>query len=166
MKVFGLAGYSGAGKTTLLVRLIPLLSARGLRVSTIKHGHHNFDIDRPGKDSYRHREAGASEVLIASGTRWVLMHELRDEPEPSVDDLIARVTPVDLLLIEGFKSHAHDKLEIHRTVLGKPPLWPDDPQIVAVAGDTAPAGLTLPWLDLEQPAAIADFILHRTGLGR
>jgi molybdopterin-guanine dinucleotide biosynthesis protein B len=164
MKVFGLAGWSGAGKTTLMVALVSQISERGLRVSTIKHAHHAFDVDRPGKDSYRHRDAGATEVLVASSARWALMHEMRDTPETPLDELLTHMTPVDLLLIEGFKSHPHDKLEIHRPTLGKPMLWPDDPHIVAVASDVPLDDLPLPRLDLDDPTAIVEFILTRTGL--
>ncbi|MAO57298.1 MAG: molybdopterin-guanine dinucleotide biosynthesis protein B [Rhodospirillaceae bacterium] len=126
MKVFGLVGWSGSGKTTLLVNLIPELTARGLSVSTMKHTHHNFDIDRKGKDSYEHRAAGAHEVMLTSGKRWVLQRELRGEDEPDMDELIARMAPVDLILIEGFKSHRHDKMEIFRPSVGKPMLAVDD----------------------------------------
>jgi molybdopterin-guanine dinucleotide biosynthesis protein B len=119
MRIFGLAGWSGSGKTTLLAALIPELAARGLTVSTIKHAHHEFDIDRPGKDSWRHRQAGAREVMVASSRRWALMHELRDAPEPPFEDLVARMSPVDLLLVEGWKWHPHPKLEVHRPSLGK-----------------------------------------------
>ncbi len=164
MKIFGLAGWSGAGKTTLMVQLVHLISARHVRVSTVKHAHHDFDIDRPGKDSFRHREAGATEVMVAAGNRWALMHELRDEPEPPLDALIAHMTPVDLLLIEGFKTYLHDKLEIHRPGLGKPMLWPGDPRIVAVASDRPAPDVALPQFDLGDAGAIADFILTRTGL--
>ena len=164
MKVFGLVGWSGAGKTTLGVRLIPELTARGLRVSTIKHTHHRFDIDHPGKDSYRHREAGAEEVLVASERRWALMHELRDDPEPNMDDLVRRMTPVDLLLVEGFKHHSHPKLEIYRPANGKALLHPDDDTIVAVASDENLPDVTLPVLDLGDAAAIADFVMEACGL--
>jgi molybdopterin-guanine dinucleotide biosynthesis protein B len=164
MKVFGLAGWSGSGKTTLMVALVQKIAARGLRVSTIKHAHHAFDIDRPGKDSFRHREAGASEVMIATPARWALMHEMRDAPEASLGELLAHMTPVDLLLIEGFKAHPHDKIEIHRPSLGKPMIWPDDPYIVAVASDAPLGALPLPRLDLDDSAAIVEFILTRTGL--
>ena len=164
MKVMGIVGWSGSGKTSLLVELLPLLRARGLKVSTMKHAHHRFDVDKPGKDSFRHREAGASEVLVVTSSRWVLMHESRDEPEPSIEALIERMTPVDLLLIEGFKTHSHPKLEIHRESEGKPLLCPGDPDIVAVATDRPIPGLDLPQLDLNDPPAIADFILHHTGL--
>jgi molybdopterin-guanine dinucleotide biosynthesis protein B len=163
MKVFGLAGWSGSGKTTLMVGLLRELTARGLRVSTVKHAHHGFDIDRPGKDSFRHREAGAGEVLITSGRRWALMHELMDEDEPGLDALVARMAPADLVLVEGFKAHPHDKIEVHRPALGKPMLWPDDPRIVAVASD-ARIEAPVPVLDMNDAAAIATFILARTGL--
>ncbi|MBM3523940.1 MAG: molybdopterin-guanine dinucleotide biosynthesis protein B [Alphaproteobacteria bacterium] len=161
MRLFGLAGWSGSGKTTLLTKLIPALIGRGLRVSTIKHAHHRFDIDRPGKDSYEHRQAGATEVMISSSHRFALMHELRDEPEPSLESLVARMAPVDLLLIEGFKFHPHDKLEIHRPALGKPLLAPDDPHIVAVASDLPVAGLHVPRLDLSDIPAITEFVVAR-----
>src|SRR5246127_5740270 len=119
MRVIGLAGWSGAGKTTLLRKLIPELSGRGLLVSTLKHAHHSFDVDQPGKDSWQHRQAGAREVMVASGRRWALMHELRGAAEPSLDELLARMTPVDLLLVEGFKHHDHPKIEVYRRALGK-----------------------------------------------
>lgn len=164
MKIFGLAGWSGSGKTTLMVQLVKILCERGLRVSTVKHAHHKFDVDQPGKDSFRHREAGATEVMVCSGNRWALMHELRDEPEPPLTDLITHMTQVDLLLIEGFKAHPHDKLEIHRPSVGKPALWPEDPHIVAIASDEDLGDVKLPWLNLNDPEAIADFILARTGL--
>jgi len=164
MKVMGIVGWSGSGKTSLLVQLIPILKGLGVSVSTMKHAHHRFDLDRPGKDSFQHREAGASEVLVVTSARWVLMHESRDEPEPSIESLIDRMTPVDLLLIEGFKTHPHPKLEIHRESEGKPLLWPEDPDIVAVAADRPIPGLALPRLDLNDPPAIAEFILRHTGL--
>lgn len=161
MDVFGFAGYSGSGKTTLLERLIPLLIGQGVRVSVIKHAHHRFDIDQPGKDSFRHRQAGASEVLIVAGHRWALMHELRDEPEPPLEELLRRMTQVDLVLIEGYKFHPMPKLEIHRPSLGKPLLHPDDPYVVGVASD-APVTTTLPLLSLDDAPAIARFVLaHR-----
>ncbi len=165
MKIFGLSGWSGSGKTTLLVKLIPELVSRGLTVSTLKHAHHEFDVDKPGKDSYAHRAAGATEVLISSARRYALMHELRDAPEPSLDDLIPRMTPVDLILIEGFKTHAHDKLEVHRPALGKPLFCLQDPHVVAVATDAPVAGLPVPRLDLNDVDAIADFITAHCGLG-
>ena len=165
MKVFGLAGWSGSGKTTLLVRLIPALVARGLSVSTIKHAHHAFDVDRPGKDSHSHRLAGAREVMVSSANRFALMHELRGAPEPTVEELVARMSPVDLLLIEGFKHHAHDKLEVHRPALGKPLLAPGDPRVVAVASDAPLEGLPVPSLPLDDIEAIAGFVVDRCGLG-
>ena len=158
MKVFGFAGYSGSGKTTLIEQLIPRFVLRGLRVSLIKHAHHLFDIDKPGKDSYRHREAGASEVLITSDQRWVLMHELRNEPEPSLAEQLLRFSPCDLVLVEGYKHAAIPKLEVYRPGLGKPMLHPDDPNIVAVAAD-APIETHLPVLDLNRPDAIVDFVI-------
>jgi len=162
MRVFGLAGWSGSGKTTLLAALIPELAARGVTVSTIKHAHHEFDIDQPGKDSWIHRQAGASEVLVASSRRFALMREYRDAPEPSLNELVARMAPVDLLLVEGFKREPHPKLEVHRPSIGKPFLYPDDPHIVAIASDTALAA-PLPVLPLADVASIADFILNRMG---
>lgn len=155
--VLCLAGWSGSGKTTLLVALLPLLIARGLRVSTIKHTHHRVDLDQPGKDSFRHREAGAHEVLVASSARWALLHEL-DGPEPSLAELVGRLAPVDLVLVEGFKFSAFPKIEIHRPALGKPPLWPGRPDIVAVASDTALDGCDRPQLRLQDPAGVADWV--------
>lgn len=164
MKIFGLAGWSGAGKTSLMVRLLPELVARGITVSTMKHAHHAFDVDQPGKDSYEHRRAGATEVLVTSEKRWALMHELRGAPEPTLDALIAHMTPVDLLLVEGFKGHAHDKLEVHRTTLGKPLLCTGDPRVVAIASDAPVAGVKIPRLDVNDISAIADFIVEHCGL--
>ena len=164
MKVFGLAGWSGAGKTTLVCALIPALTRRGLRVSTLKHAHHAFDIDMPGKDSYEHRQAGASEVMIASANRWALVHELRGAPEFTSEELVEKMTPVDLLLIEGFKREAHDKLEVHRPSLGKPLLCTGDPHIVAVASDAPLPKLSVPLLDLNDVEAIATFIVGHCGL--
>jgi molybdopterin-guanine dinucleotide biosynthesis adapter protein len=161
MKIFGLAGWSGSGKTTLIVNLIPELVGRGLSVSTMKHAHHDFDIDQPGKDSFEHRQAGASEVMISASKRWALMHEVRKEGEPSVDELIARMTPVDLLLVEGFKWHAHSKMEIHRPTLGKPLLQNNDSDIVAVASDENIEDLTVPVFDLNNIIGIADFIIKK-----
>lgn len=159
MQLVGLCGWSGAGKTTLLSRLIPELRSRGHSVSTIKHAHHGFDIDKPGKDSHVHREAGASEVLVASSRRWALIHELRDEAEPSLSDLLSHLSPVHLVLVEGFKRDSHPKVEIHRAALGKPLLQPNDACIRAVASDT-PLVLPVPVLDLNAPEAIADFLLQ------
>jgi molybdopterin-guanine dinucleotide biosynthesis adapter protein len=162
MRIFGLAGWSGSGKTTLAAALIPELVARGLTVSTIKHAHHEFDIDRPGKDSWRHRQAGAREVMVASSRRWALMHELRDKPEPPLEELVANMSPTDLLLVEGWKRHAHPKLEVHRPSLGKPLLYPQDPHVVAIASDE-PIAAPIPLLPLADAGAIADFILDHFG---
>jgi molybdopterin-guanine dinucleotide biosynthesis protein B len=158
MRVMGLAGWSGAGKTTLLDRLIPALIARGLRISTVKHAHHNFDIDRPGTDSWKHRQAGANEVLVASTTRWGLTHELHDENEPALPALLGRMDRVDLVLIEGFKRDSHPKLEIYRHANGKPPLHPGDRSIVAVAADIVFEGLSIPLLHLDDIEGIADAV--------
>ena len=166
MKVFGLAGWSGSGKTTLLVRLIPEFTRAGLRVSTLKHAHHHFDVDQPGKDSYEHRAAGATEVMVSSANRFALMHELRGAPEPSVEALMAHMTPVDLLMIEGFKAHAHDKLEVHRPAVGKKLLCTEDERIVAVASDSKLTGVSLKLLDLNDVPAIAAFIIGHCGLAR
>lgn len=160
----GIVGWSGSGKTSLLVELLPRLKDLGLKVSTMKHAHHRFDVDKPGKDSFQHREAGASEVMVVTSSRWVLMHESREEPEPSIEALIERMTPVDLLLIEGFKTHHHPKLEIHRASEGKPLLCLSDPEIVAVASDCPLPDLRIPRLDLNNPATIVDFILAFTDL--
>jgi molybdopterin-guanine dinucleotide biosynthesis protein B len=166
MKVIGLAGWSGAGKTTLIVKLIPALKARGLTVSTIKHAHHNFDVDRPGKDSFVHREAGATEVLIASANRWALMHELRGAPEPDLADLLSHLGAVDLVLVEGFKRDAHVKLEVHRVANGKPFLFPDDPAIVALASDAPPPFMAPPSVNLDDIEAIATLVLaHAAPVG-
>jgi molybdopterin-guanine dinucleotide biosynthesis protein B len=159
-KTMGFAGWSGSGKTSLLIKLIPELTRRGIAVSTIKHAHHGFDIDRPGKDSHQHREAGANEVLISSGSRWALMHENRDENEADLATLIDRLSPVDLVLVEGFRGQAHAKIEVYRAKLGKPLLFPDDPHIVAMATDSDVAGVLLPVLDLNNVSVIADFIIN------
>jgi molybdopterin-guanine dinucleotide biosynthesis protein B len=163
MKVFGFAGFSGSGKTTLIERLIPLFVARGLRVALIKHAHHTFDVDQPGKDSYRHRHAGASEVLITSSRRWVLMHELRGEAEPAIEELQRRISPCDLLLIEGFKRSPIPKIEVYRREVGEPLLHPHDPHIVAVASDE-PIVTQLPVLELNRPEMVGDFLLRHVGL--
>lgn len=164
MKIFGIAGWSGSGKTTLLAKLLPQLIGRGLSVSTIKHSSHNFEIDKPGKDSYVHRDAGASEVLIASARRWALIHENRAEPEAALETLIARMTPVDLLLVEGFKRYPHEKLEVYRQANGKPLLYPGDPKIVAVASDVPLPQCQLRAFGIDDVQAIADFIIAHCGL--
>lgn len=163
MKVLGISGWSGAGKTTLLTEVIPLLVARGIKVSTIKHAHHEFDVDKPGKDSYRHREAGASEVLISSAKRYAVMHELREAAEPTLEELLARLSPVDLVLVEGFKKSSHAKIEVWRASVGKPMLQADDPNIIAVASDTAVPDLPVPMLDANRPQQVADFIMTWLG---
>jgi molybdopterin-guanine dinucleotide biosynthesis protein B len=163
LKIFGLAGWSGSGKTTLLEKLIPLFVAQGLRVATVKQTHHDVDLDQPGKDSYRHRAAGASEVLLTSSARWMLLHELRDEAEPALAQHLARLSPCDLVLVEGFKQEAIPKLEIYRPINGKPLLYPQDPHIIAIASDEPQKG-PLPRLDLNDPAAIAGFILRHLDL--
>ena len=162
-KVFGFAAYSGTGKTTLIEKLIPLLVARGLRVSVIKRAHHDFDVDQPGKDSHRHRQAGASEVLISSDVRWALMHELRSEPELGLPALLERLSPCDLVLVEGFKTQPIPKMEIHRKAAGTPLLFPADPYIVALASDTALA-TDLPLFNLEDHSGIAGFVLEYLGI--
>jgi len=159
MKIMGLAGWSGSGKTTLVCKLIPELIRRGVTVSTIKHAHHTFDVDKPGKDSYEHRAAGASQVMVSSAHRWALMTEHRGAPEPVLKDLIAEMAPVDLLLVEGFKKDSHRKLEIYRASVGKPMLCRDDPAIVGVACDEDLPSVSLPVIDLNDIAAVADFVL-------
>ncbi len=164
MILFGITGWSGSGKTTLLVRLIPALIAHGLTVSTIKHAHHSFDVDHPGKDSFEHRRAGATEVLIGSANRWALMHELRGAPEPTLLELAARLSPVDVVLVEGFKRHPHPKIEVWRAATGKPPLFPGDAMIRAVASDGPVPDCDRPVLNLDDVEAIALFILRSAGL--
>ena len=157
-RIIGLAGWSGAGKTTLMVKLLPALIGRGLTVSTLKHAHHRFDVDTPGKDSYEHRRAGAAQVMVASGARWALMTELRSAREPTLADLLARMDPVDLIIVEGFKRDPHPKLEVHREANAKPWMHPDMPGIVAVASDTPPP-YDLPHAHLDDIERTADLIL-------
>jgi molybdopterin-guanine dinucleotide biosynthesis protein B len=157
MKVIGLAGWSGAGKTTLLAGVIPHLRAKGLRVSVIKHAHHAFDVDVPGKDSWIHRQSGATEVLVSSTRRWALMHELRGASEPQLPELLAKMSPVDLVVVEGFKREPHRKIEVYRAANGKPLLFPDDPGIVGIAADAAVA-TTLPVAHLDDVEAVADMM--------
>lgn len=166
MRILGLAGWSGSGKTTLLVGLIPALAARGVTVSTVKHAHHDVDIDRPGKDSHRHREAGAVEVVLSTARRWALVHELRGAPEPSMDEIVARLAPVDLVLVEGFKRDDHPKIEVHRPEIGLALLCEQDPSVVAVASDGPIEGLSIPVLDLNDPAEVAAFIIAHCGLSK
>jgi molybdopterin-guanine dinucleotide biosynthesis protein B len=159
MKVIGLAGWSGAGKTTLLTRAIPHLLKDGLRVSVIKHAHHAFDVDVPGKDSWKHREAGASEVLVSSSQRWALMHELRGAAEPRLPELLTKMSRVDLVVVEGFKREPHRKIEVYRAANGKPFLFPDDPGVVGIATDTA-VETTLPTAHLDDIETIAAMMLR------
>ena len=161
MRILGVAGWSGAGKTTLIRRLIPELVGQGLSVSTVKHAHHAFDVDQPGKDSWEHRQAGARQVLVASQIRWALMSELRGAPEPDLAELLARLDPVDLVLVEGYKRDTHPKLEVWRAANGKPPIFPDDPTMIALATDAAPPGVALPTFSLDDITAIARFVAER-----
>ena len=158
MRLIGLSGWSGSGKTTLITALVPALIARGRSVSTVKHAHHAFDVDKPGKDSYVHREAGAHEVLISSDQRWALMREHRGAPEPVLSELVGHLSAVDLVLVEGFKREAHPKIEIHREIVGKPLLFPNDPQIVAIASDRPMPEAPIPHVDLDDIQAIADLV--------
>lgn len=158
MRVMGIAGWSGAGKTTLLSRLIPVLVGRGFSVSTIKHAHHHFDVDYPGKDSHTHRVAGAKEVLVSSVNRFALMHELRGEAEPSLAQLLSMLAPVDFVLVEGYKPEPHPKIEVHRVANGKPFLYPNDPTILALASDAAIADRNVTLLALEKAEELADFV--------
>ena len=159
MRVFGLAGWSGSGKTTLVTRLLPALLRRGVSVSTLKHAHHDFDVDQAGKDSWRHRQAGAQEVMVASDRRWALMHELRGAPEPAMDEILRHMSPVDLVLVEGYKRGDHPKLEVYRASLGKSLLAPDDDSIIAVASDAPVPNTRLPFFELGDIDAIAAFII-------
>jgi molybdopterin-guanine dinucleotide biosynthesis protein B len=163
MKIFGFAGWSGSGKTTLIEQLIPRFTARGLVVSLVKHAHHSFDVDHPGKDSYRHREAGCKEVMVVSDRRWVVMHELRGDPEPGLEEQIKKLSPCDLLLIEGYKHHPMPKLEIYRAANGKALLHPDDPHIVAIASDVA-LETRLPQFNLNDTERMAGFIVDHLKL--
>jgi molybdopterin-guanine dinucleotide biosynthesis protein B len=159
MRVMGIAGWSGAGKTTLLSRLIPVLVARGFSVSTIKHAHHHFDVDYPGKDSHTHRVAGATEVLVSSVNRFALMHELRGAAEPNLAHLLSMLAPVDFVLVEGYKPEPLPKIEVHRVANGKPLIYPNDPTVLAVATDDAQAGADVALIALEDAEALADFVV-------
>jgi molybdopterin-guanine dinucleotide biosynthesis adapter protein len=158
MRVVGLAGWSGAGKTTLITRVIPVLARRGLKVATVKHAHHDFDIDQPGKDSWLHRQAGAREVAIASSRRWAIVHELGEEPELSLAAILAKLAAVDLVIVEGFKRHAHPKLEVFRAALGKPLLHPDDDCIVAIASDAPLPQAEVPVVSFDDVEGIANIL--------
>ncbi len=164
MRVYGVTGWKNADNTGLMERLVGEFTGRGLRVSTVKHAHHSTDVDQPGRDSHRHRQAGAQEVMLASPHRWALMHELRGADEPPLEDLLARLSPVDLVLVEGFKRDNHPKIEAHRAETGKPLLAAENPSVRAVAADTPQPGCTLPVFDLDDTGAIADFILREVGL--
>jgi len=161
MRIIGLAGYSGSGKTTLITKAIPRLIARGLKVSTLKHAHHEFDVDQPGKDSHAHRMAGATEVLVASSRRWALVHELRAAAEPVLGELLGKLAPVDLVIIEGYKGAPHPKLEVHRAAVGMPLLAPNDPAIVAIASDVPLPAAPVPVVDLDDVDAIVDVMIGR-----
>ena len=160
-RVLGIAGWSGSGKTLLITRLIPLLAARGLRVATLKHAHHAFDVDVPGKDSYEHRKAGACEVIVCSARRWVQMHELGAQAEPALAELLRRLSPCDLVLVEGYKSESHPKLEVFRKSLDKSPLYPGDPHIVAIASDDELPAASIPWVNLHDVPAVAQLVYER-----
>jgi molybdopterin-guanine dinucleotide biosynthesis protein B len=163
MKVYGVTGWKDSGKTTLTERLLAEMVRRGLAVSSVKHAHHDTEIDHPGRDSFRHRAAGAGQVIVASPVRWALMTELRGAPEPPLDALLARLDPVDLVLVEGFKRAPHPKVEAHRTETGRPLLAPENPTVRAVASNGSPA-VAVPLFHLDDIAGIADFILHEVGL--
>lgn len=166
-RIFGVTGWKNSGKTTLTEKLVAELVRRGWRVSTVKHAHHDFDIDKPGADSYRHRQAGATEVAIVSGRRWAVMHELHDEEEPPLAAILERMAPADIVIVEGYKREAHRKIEARRSeAKNREPLSPSDPNIVAVAADSAQPGETLPVFDLDSVAAIADFVERESGLIR
>ncbi len=160
-RILGIAGWSGAGKTTLITRLIPLLAERGMRVATLKHAHHAFDVDQPGKDSYEHRKAGACEVIVSSARRWVQMHEVGTGTEATLAELLRRLSPCDVVLVEGFKTERHPKLEVFRACVGKSPLHPQDDRIVAVASDQPLPGAAIPVVDINDVPGIADLVLAR-----
>ena len=158
MRIIGLAGWSGSGKTTLVAGVLPVLVGRGLKVATVKHAHHDFDIDQPGKDSWLHRQAGASEVAIVSSRRWAIVHELGDDPEPPLLEILAKLSAVDLVIVEGFKRHSHPKLEVYRAVVGKPLLHPDDDCVVAIATDAPLPQAQVPVVMLGDVEAIANVL--------
>lgn len=164
MNVWGVVGWKNSGKTGLMERLVTEFVSRGLTVSTLKHAHHRFDVDHEGKDSYRHRVAGATEVLLASRNRWALMHELRDEDEPTLEDLLTRLSPVDLVLVEGYKRDRHPKVEAHRAATGQPLIAPEDDTVRAIASDAGATADGRPTFDLNDTRAIADFITAELGL--
>jgi len=161
MRIIGLAGWSGSGKTTLLAKVIPRIVAKGLKVSTIKHAHHGFDIDQPGKDSHTHRMAGASEVIVSSMRRWAIVHELRGDAELTLAEILDKISPVDLVIVEGYKREHHPKLEVHRAALGKPLIYPDDRNVVAIACDAPLPTARIPVLHLDEVDAIAEMMLRK-----
>jgi molybdopterin-guanine dinucleotide biosynthesis adapter protein len=161
MRIIGLAGWSGSGKTTLLAKIIPRLVARGFTVSTVKHAHHGFDVDTPGKDSHTHRMAGATEVLVASGKRWALMHELREQPEPTIYDLLGKMSSVDLVLIEGFKSALHARIEVYRKEVGKPPFHPENPHVAGIVSDTPFPHAGRPVVDIDDVEGVVALVLAK-----
>jgi molybdopterin-guanine dinucleotide biosynthesis protein B len=161
MRVIGISGWSGSGKTTLITKVIPRLLARGLTISTLKHAHHGFDVDQPGKDSHTHRTAGATEVMIGSAKRWALMHELRDAPEPSLYDLLQKLSPVDLVVVDGFKTALHAKIEVYRREVGKPPFHPDNPHVVGIVSDTPFPKAGRPVVDIDDIDAVVDLLVER-----
>jgi molybdopterin-guanine dinucleotide biosynthesis protein B len=165
MKILGIAGYSGSGKTTLIEKVVPVLVREGLRVALVKHAHHEFDVDQPGKDSYRHRHAGCSEVLVSSSKRWALMHELRGAAEPPLQEQLKHLSPCDLVIVEGYKAEPIAKIEVHRRAGHTPLLYPEDPHVVAVVTDE-PLDTKLPQLDLDDPEDVARFIIKHLGLDR
>lgn len=164
MRIYGVTGWKNAGKTGMVERLVAEISQRGFTISTLKHAHHDTDVDQPGRDSYRHRAAGAQQVMLSSPNRWALMTELRDQPEPTLADLLPLMTPVDLILVEGYKREPHPKIEAHRWETGRPLLVDSNPTIRAVASNTVPQNLRVPSFDLDDIPAIADFILAEVGL--
>jgi len=159
MRILGLAGWSGSGKTTLLAKIIPRLVARGFTVSTVKHAHHGFDVDTPGKDSHTHRMAGATEVMVASGKRWALMHELRQEDEPAIYELLQKMAPVDLVLIEGFKSARHNRIEVYREEVGKPPFHPENPHVAGIVSDTPFPDAGVPVVGIDDVEGVVELVL-------
>jgi molybdopterin-guanine dinucleotide biosynthesis adapter protein len=160
MRIIGLAGWSGSGKTTLLAKVIPSIVARGLKVSTLKHAHHAFDVDQPGKDSHTHRMAGATEVLVSSANRWALVHELRGAAELTLEALLDKLSPVDLVLVEGYKREPHPKLEVYRASLGKPLMHPDDPAIIGIASDQPLPTAPIPVIDLDDVEQVTEFLIR------
>lgn len=161
--VFGITGFKNSGKTTLTARLVTELTVRGFRVSTVKHAHHAFDIDHEGRDSYRHREAGAAEVAVVSRNRWALIHELRDEAEPTLEQILGTLAPCDLVLVEGYKTDRHAKIEVRRSGLDHPRLAEEDDTVVAIASDMTIEGAPVPVIDMDDIPAIADFVLSQIG---